>query len=385
MESCNATCPPQVGIYVHVPFCAQGKCPYCDFYSVKMSGEVGREVGCEVQERYIESVERDLQARAKDACSREINTVYFGGGTPSLLGEGLARLLFCVAENYKIEKGAEITFEANPKTIDYDTLLLLRKSGFNRISLGMQSAVQKELDALGRRHTKEDVKIAVENAKKAGFDNISLDLMLCVPGQTQKSMRESVDFAASLSPRHISAYILKVEKGTRYFDIKDTLNLPDDDAQADMYLAACEAIEEKGYNQYEISNFAEAGFESQHNLRYWNCDEYLGFGPAAHSFFAGRRFYYPRGLEEYIAGNPPVQDGDGGSLKEYIMLRLRLSTGIEDAEMKRRFGVGLSFFDKGVIGSLEKSGLIKYLPKRLSLTKKGFLVSNSIISELIFR
>ena len=369
----------KLGLYIHVPFCAQGKCPYCDFYSVLADNNRDN-----IKEKYIEAVKLDLRARSCQAHGKEVDTVYFGGGTPSLLGEGLARLLCCIGENYKLADGAEITFEANPATIDFETLALLKKAGFNRLSLGMQSAVQGELDALCRRHTNEDVKRAVKDARRAGFDNISLDLMLCVPGQTRESMQRSVEFAASLSPRHISAYLLKIEQGTHYYDIRETLNLPDDDAQADMYLAACEALEQKGYFQYEISNFALGGYVSRHNIKYWDCGEYLGFGPAAHSFFDGRRFFYPRSLEKYIAGTQPVQDGTGGSLEEYVMLRLRLTAGIKEAELLRRYGVGFSHFDAGVLSSLEGAGLLKAASGCLSLTRKGFLVSNAVISALIF-
>ena len=174
------------------------------------------------------------------------------------------------------------------------------------------------------------------------------------------------------------------QKGTHYYDIRETLNLPDDDAQADMYLAACEALEQKGYFQYEISNFAQRGYESRHNIRYWDCGEYLGFGPAAHSFFDGKRFFYPRSLDDYIAGTKPVQDGTGGSLEEYVTLRLRLTAGIKEAELLRRYGVGFSHFDDGVFAALESTGLIKAVSGCLTLTRKGFLVSNAVISELIF-
>lgn len=366
----------QLGIYIHVPFCAQGKCPYCDFYSVPGDAQT--------REKYIEAVEKDLRKCSAKSRGKKVDTVYFGGGTPTVLGENLARLLNCVKENYNVAADAEVTFEANPNTIEYQTLALLRKAGFSRLSFGMQSAVPEELKALGRRHTNEDVKNAVNFARTAGFDNISLDLMLCVPGQTMKSLIQSVDFAASLSPQHISAYILKVEKGTKYFEIKDTLNLPDDDTQADMYLAACDALEKRGYFQYEISNFAMPGYQSRHNLKYWNCDEYLGFGPAAHSFFSGRRFYYPRGLDKYIEGVDPIYDSEGGTLQEYIMLRLRLSEGLAESEMIKRYGVDFSSFDHRILTALEKASLVKMADGRLSLTRNGFLVSNSVIGELIF-
>jgi putative oxygen-independent coproporphyrinogen III oxidase len=365
-----------VGIYIHVPFCENGKCPYCDFYSLTLTEEL--------KERYIKAVERDLKKWSVSAKGRIADTVYFGGGTPSLLKEDLARLFLCVKKYFHVADNAEVTFEANPAGIDFDLLKVLRSAGFNRLSLGMQSAQDSELAALGRRHRRKDVAAAVENAHRAGFDNISLDLMLCVPNQTKESLKESVDFAASLSPRHISAYLLKIEPGTRFSDIKDSLNLPDEDTQADIYLTACELLESKGFLQYEISNFANKGFESKHNLRYWDCGEYLGFGPAAHSFFNGKRFYYTRSLEDYIIGAGPQDDGTGGTFEEYVMLRLRLRDGINETELKKRYGKDFSCFDTQKISLLVKNGLIQNEHGRLALTRKGFLVSNSIISELLY-
>jgi oxygen-independent coproporphyrinogen-3 oxidase len=366
----------KLGIYIHVPFCAQGKCPYCDFYSLRVTNEL--------KEKYIAAVQKNISGYTLQAADRVVDTVYFGGGTPALLGEGLARLLYSVQENFVVTPDAEITFEANPAGIGHDTLKVLHQAGFNRLSLGMQSAVPEELAALGRQHTPQDVVRAVEDARKVGFGNISLDLMLCVPGQTRKTLLDSVDFAARLSPQHISAYLLKIEKGTHYYDIKETLNLPDDDEQAEMYLVACEALEARGYKQYEISNFASLGFESRHNLKYWDCGEYLGFGPAAHSFFDGGRFYYSRCLDGYIKGEPPVLDGDGGKLEEYIMLRLRLNEGINEVELLRRYGADFSIFDKEKIAALERAELLEIKGGRLALTRKGFLVSNSVITELLF-
>jgi oxygen-independent coproporphyrinogen-3 oxidase len=377
MQKNSYRIPSTVGIYIHVPFCAQGKCPYCDFYSVLENDTL--------KQKYINAVERDLQKKSPDARDRTVDTIYFGGGTPSVLGGGLSRLLCCIKENYNVAPNAEITFEANPRGLSLETLALCRKSGFNRLSLGMQSAIPSELALLGRRHTNSDVELAVQNARHAGFDNISLDLMLCVPNQTEQSIKKSVEFAASLVPRHISAYLLKVEKGTHYFDIKDKLNLPDNDAQADMYVFACQELEKHGYMQYEISNFAQKGFESRHNIKYWNCDEYLGFGPAAHSFFNGKRYYYPRSLDDYIKSGVFASDGDGGSLEEYIMLRLRLSAGLYEPDMMLRYGIGFSYFNSDKLYSLEKSGYIKIEKGRLLLTRKGFLMSNSVICELIFQ
>lgn len=366
----------KLGIYVHVPFCKGGKCPYCDFYSVIPSDEK--------QKEYISAVLRDIKKKSFEAKDRTVDTIYFGGGTPSVLGVNLARLLDGVTANFNVEENAEITFEANPRTVCFETLRALRKAGFNRISIGMQSAVPAELEMLGRRHSREDVAKVVNEARRAGFTNLSLDLMLCVPGQTEKSLLESIDYVAALEPEHVSAYLLKVEEGTRFYKIKDTLDLPDEDAEADMYLLACNALEERGYMQYEISNFAKPGFESRHNTRYWNCDEYLGFGPSAHSFYEGKRFYYPRVLEDYIKGETELSESDGGSLEEYIMLRLRLKDGLHESELCRRYDTDFSFFNKEKLERFIKAGFIEKSTGKFNLTKKGFLVSNSVIAELIF-
>lgn len=365
-----------LGIYIHVPFCDKEKCPYCDFYSVIADNDI--------KEKYIAAVRKDLEVRAVKVSDRIVDTVYFGGGTPAMIGDGLARILDTVHENYNLTPDAEITFEANPAGITPDLLFKLRKTGFNRLSLGMQSAVPEELILLGRRHKPDDVARTIKEARSAGFENISLDLMLCVPRQTHQSMMTSIDFAESLKPEHISAYLLKIEQGTRYFNIRDILNLPNDDIQADMYLEACTALEKRGYIQYEISNFAKPGFESRHNLKYWDCDEYLGFGPAAHSYYKGQRFYYPRSLENYINGGQPVPDGKGGTLEEYIMLRLRLREGLFEKELKSRYNIDFSIFGDKKLSKFKSAGLLNFKNGQISLTQKGFIVSNSVIGGLIF-
>jgi oxygen-independent coproporphyrinogen-3 oxidase len=365
-----------LGIYVHVPFCDGGKCPYCDFYSVPLREDLAQ--------AYIKSSETVIGSYAAKAQGRIVDTVYFGGGTPSLLKGGLAQLLTAVKANFEVAPDAEITVEANPAAELMETFSLLRAAGFNRLSLGMQSAHTDELSFLGRRHTPQDAVRAVRDAKAAGFENISLDLMIATPQQTEKSLISSIDFAASLEPAHLSAYLLKIEPGTYFHDIRETLRLPDNDAQAEFYMIACEEIESKAFLQYEISNFAKAGKESKHNLKYWNCDEYIGFGPGAHSFFDGRRFYYESSLDQFIGGAQVIDDGQGGSLEEYIMLRLRLNEGLSVKELKQRYGIGLEIFNGSVISSLLKAGYIDIDENFIRLTRKGFLTSNSVISTLLF-
>ena len=364
-----------LGIYVHVPFCDRAKCPYCDFYSVPYREDAAR--------AYIKALCAEIRRRAPKAAGRATDTVYFGGGTPSLLGGRLTDILDCIAGCFTLAPGAEITAEANPGSCDAQTLRALKAGGFNRLSIGMQSGDPGELRALGRRHSPEDVKRAVSDARTAGFGNISLDLMLAVPGQTQESLERTLDFAFTLDPEHVSAYLLTIEPGTLFYKKRDALCLPDDDGQAQLYLAACEALERAGYEQYEISNFAIPGFESRHNLKYWDCREYLGFGPGAHSFFGGRRYYCPRGLGAFMDAPQECDEGSGGDLGEYVMLRLRLRDGIEETMMRERYGVGLDIFPEKELAPMLGAGLVQSGGGRLSLTRKGMLVSNGVIGRLI--
>ena len=357
------------GLYIHIPFCGS-KCPYCDFYSIRPTDEL--------IEKYTLSV-----CKALKNAPYEFDTVYFGGGTPSRLGaDNICRIL----ESVRIESGAEITVECNPSdcceenSFDFSAL---SKSGVNRISLGLQSGIDTERKALGRRAGVKEAEAAINRAQKAGIDNITLDLMLGVPGQTADTLKESVNFCVSSGAKHISAYILKIEEGTYFYKNRDKLNLPDEDACADLYLECCELIEQSGMRQYEISNFAYPGFESRHNLKYWHCEEYLGIGPAAHSFIDGKRFYYPRDIDSFMNGCAPVNDGDGGDFEEYAMLALRLTEGLSDKKTRERYGFGIprKIFDRAE--KLTDIGLLNIDSDRIYLTKKGFLVSNSVITELL--
>ena len=376
------------GLYVHVPFCAGGKCPYCDFYSVPLSPAL--------REEYLTAVERELDRWSVRAQGAVFDTVYFGGGTPSLLGDGLCRLLGRIRRNFAVAPDAEITLEANPTPVGGAPrasasqagsppadFAALRQAGFNRLSLGLQSGVAQELQALGRRHTPQDAAAAVKEARAAGFYNISLDLMLAVPGQTADSLCRSVDFTAGLEPAHISAYLLKIEPGTEFYCKRATLSLPDGDGQADLYELACRELETRGYRQYEISNFARPGMESRHNLKYWNCDDYLGIGPAAHSLWRGRRFYYPRSLAKFIHSGHTEDEGPGGGWEEYAMLRLRLADGLCRAALRERFGVELERLDLSQVPEWRRAGLVTYDGERLALTRKGFLVSNPLLARLL--
>lgn len=362
------------GLYLHVPFC-DGKCPYCDFYSLPAVGEK--------MDRYTQRVMEALGEYA-GRYGRRADTLYFGGGTPNLLGaKRLSAILARARECFGLD-GAEITVEVNPAEDLRGFLREIRAAGANRLSVGLQSANGDELSLLGRRHTAAQAKKTVAYAQDAGFDNLSLDLMLAVQKQTRESLLRSIDFCADAGIQHLSAYLLKIEPDTVYGKKKETLCVPDDDEAGDLYLFACEELEKRGFHQYEISNFAKPGFESRHNLKYWRCEEYLGIGPAAHSFMEGKRFCYPRSLSAFLNGGEPVPDGDGGGFEEYAMLALRLTEGLTDEGCRARFGTGLPARMLKAAKLYEKGGLTVCKDGGFRFTPRGFLVSNLLTAEILY-
>ncbi len=361
-----------VGIYIHVPFCRY-KCPYCDFYSVTAKDELLDRYTAETLRRVSLLSDRGISA----------DTVYFGGGTPSLLGgQRIARIMDALRKSVEITGDAEVTAEANPANDLGDFLEGCAASGINRLSLGMQSALRKELSALGRRHAPDDVLRAMETAYRCGIDNISLDLMLGVPMQTAASLEQSLRFIEESSPAHVSAYMLKIEENTPFYRIQNALNIADEDGLADMYELTFNRLEQAGYVQYEISNASKPGFESRHNLKYWNCDQYIGIGPSAHGFYDGRRYYSDRSLDRFLSGSAPNDDGEGGTLEEYVMLRLRLSEGLTQTGMKERFGIDIP---KGMRDCASSPVMVPYCicdGQGIRLTRKGMLISNEVICRL---
>ena len=284
-----------LGIYVHIPFC-RSKCQYCDFYSLTTKDD-------KLLDSFISAMTAHIKEAGKLAPNHRVDTVYFGGGTPTFFGsEGMSTLLAAIRKNFDVATDAEITFEANPDSVSDKLLRRLRAEGFNRVSLGIQTDDEELLKALGRPHTYAQAVSAVDRIRKNGFRNLSIDLMYGLPGQTLVAWEDTLRRVLSLNPEHVSCYGLKVEERTPMFQVKDSLNLPDDDAQADMYLSAVEILRAKGYRQYEISNFARKGMVSRHNMKYWQGGEYLGFGPDASSDFGGKRFTFVRDLMGYIDG-----------------------------------------------------------------------------------
>ena len=360
-----------IGLYLHIPFC-NGKCPYCDFYSV---GDLL------LTDQYTDALLNEMQMQANDTLMAD--TFYLGGGTPPLLGtENLIRLIQAARKQFRFS--GEATLEANPNSITEAMLYRLREAGFNRISFGMQSAVSEELLALGRRHTPQQVQEAVKAAQNAGFTNISVDLMLGIPHQTLESALRSVSFALELGVQHISAYLLKIEEGTPFCSRGADAQCPAEDVTCDIYLTVVDVLSRAGFHQYEISNFSLPGLECRHNLKYWHCEEYLGFGPVAHSFWHRRRWGHTRELRQYLAAPEQtvfVTDEQAGGFEEYAMLRLRLTEGLDTRTLKQ-FGVSAENLLKKA-AQFEKAGYVQIRDGVLSLTPRGFLVSNELIAGLI--
>ena len=364
-----------IGLYIHIPFCLS-KCGYCDFYSfVPDEGTMNR---------YLDALLKRTDEYSA-VINRPVDTIYIGGGTPSVFGgERLKQLLVKIRSCFSVTPDCEITVECNPSSVDEKLVKALRKAGVNRISMGVQSAVTSERKSLGRLSDSGQAKQAVELFRANEFENISLDLMLGLEHQTIDTLDESLDFILSLDTKHVSAYLLKLEEGTPLFEKRNSLSLPDEDAVCELYLHAVKRLNENGIFQYEISNFARPGFESRHNLKYWNDEEYLGLGPSAHSFLDGKRFYFERDFDGFLNGKKPKDDGFGGGEEEYIMLRLRLKDGVRFSEFQKRFGKA---FPDSIIK--EAKNLMKYevitLDKSgIRLTENGFLLSNSVIAELLF-
>lgn len=362
----------KLSIYIHIPFCEQ-KCPYCDFYSKINKNEYDNYV-----KKLIESIETYSKIYPRD-----ITTVYFGGGTPSVLGtKRLCEILLAVKNNFLVLEDAEVTVEVNPCSADNLDFSLMKSTGFNRLSIGLQSANDNELKTLGRRHTAKDARNIIERAREGGFDNISLDLMLCVPHQTKSSLTDSIRFCKDCGVEHISAYILKFEENTLFYKLRKELDTFDDESQADLYIHAVNELEKSGYYQYEISNFSKSGFEGKHNIRYWHDEEYIGIGPSAHSYVDGKRFYFERSFESFY-NNITVDDGTGGDIEEYIMLALRLKEGLNLDNLKSRYNYTVSKKLEYKLHQLKAEKLITYDKNIVSLTKEGFLVSNTIINYIL--
>ena len=369
-----------LGLYIHIPFC-RSKCLYCDFCSLPNRSAKDHEA-------YVNALCRDLSTRAAACREHTVDTVYLGGGTPTHLSPTLlVRILETVFKNYRVSANAEITLECNPATANRDAFGILRGAGFNRISIGLQSAHAEELRALGRLHSFDDLKNTISDARAAGFENVSVDVMFGIPHQTLQSYLQTIERLTTLSPEHISAYGLTIEDGTPFGKAKDRLPLPDEEETRQMYLKGIETLRAHGYDQYEISNFSKRGYQSRHNLKYWNCEEYLGFGPAAYSDFGNQRFGNSRDQKAYLDGNDILAESETPSqeerLNEYVMLRLRLCDGIDENEFAARYGCSFEERFGTHMARYEAGGFVRRTQNGWALTAQGFYVSNTILCELL--
>ena len=371
-----------VGLYLHVPFCT-AKCRYCDFYSAAAPRARHGE--------YVDALRGELLARAGDAAGYTVDTVYIGGGTPSLLSASeIAGLLDAVRGHYAVQQDAEITMECNPHSARKSDFEALLGAGVNRLSIGLQSAQDSELAALGRPHDFAAFTRTYQAARLAGFSNINVDIMFGIPHQTPESLLRTLEAVLERAPEHVSAYGLRIEEGTPFFEERENLPIADEDTVADMQLLVSSTLKDAHYLHYEVSNYAKAGYASRHNMRYWHGSPYLGFGPAAHSYFEGVRFETPRDTALYVDA---VRQGDFATLRtnphrltpsemreEYVMLRMRLFEGIDEADFKNRFG---ACFEEiyGDLSRLIAGGFLMRKGGRIAFTERGMYVSNAILSE----
>ena len=365
------------GLYVHIPFCLK-KCGYCDF--VSYSGAFG------LEDDYVNALLFEFALYRGE----KIDTVYFGGGTPTTLKtQNLTKLLDVVFSSFHVAPGAEVTVECNPKTADFSKFRALHSHGANRLSIGVQSFNEPCLKAIGRVHSADDAKQCIQEAARAGFLNLSADLMFGLPGQTIVSAVESAKIAAALPVRHISCYGLMLEEHTPLWEQAQagTVLLPDEDAEFQMYCEMKDALNARGFHQYEISNFAKDGFYSRHNLKYWDCEEYIGCGAAAHSYFEGVRFCHGPNLLDYIQ-NPAAREdmtvlSKEEQMSEFFVFGLRKTAGVSDKEFNARFGGSMYARYHNVIEKFTKAGLLVRDGDALRFSEKGVYVSNTVLCEFV--
>ena len=374
---------PRLGIYIHIPFCAS-KCSYCDFYSV---------AGCDqLMPEYHRALIDHLEESARGIRNYEVDSVYFGGGTPSYYGaEHILEIFDVLKRNGNVRLDAEVTVECNPDSMNYKDMKLLRQEGVTRLSLGVQATDNDLLKLIGRRHDFQQAELAFQIARRAGFDNVSVDLMYGLPSQTKGDWAKSLARIVEMHPEHISCYGLKLEEGTAmYREYKGSPILPSDDEQADMYSYAAEMLSRYGYRQYEISNFCVPGFESRHNLKYWNLDDYMGFGPGAHSCVGDLRYSFVRDLKRYISCvDRKVSIVDEyehiSPLErsvEYVMLAMRTSRGISEEDYRIRTQSDWRPISQ-VLRAFAEKGWAERTDGRWHFTVPGFLISNTLISIML--
>ena len=378
----------ELGIYIHIPFCKK-KCSYCDFKSFENVSE-------NKKKEYVDALIKEIQL-SKNNSNHIVNTIYIGGGTPSFIGENyIKEILQAIYKKWEIKPDAEITIEVNPGTINKNKLEAYKLMGINRLSIGLQSTSDYLLKKIGRIHSYEDFLDTYIMARKVGFENINVDLMLALPEQTLENLMQSVRKIINLSPEHISIYSLILEENTELFSKvkKGEEALAEDRLEREMYWKSKEAFEEAGYIHYEISNYSKKGYESKHNMNCWTQKEYLGFGIAAHSYFEEKRFCNINNIDKYIENirkgslkeNIIVEEKDRTKeniAKEYMMLGLRKIEGVSISEFQRKFELNPLFYFRFEISKLEKMDLVEVDLDNIRLTKKGLDLANIVFEEFV--
>lgn len=372
-----------IGIYIHIPFCVR-KCLYCDF--VSGPGTDG------MKEDYVNQLLKEIEENAnKDYL---VNTIFIGGGTPSSIGENQIEAILCkLKECFDISNDCECSIEVNPGTVDEQKLKKYHEAGVNRLSIGLQSCNDNELKVLGRIHTYQDFEETYLLARKTGFDNINVDLMSSIPKQNTESFMQSLERVAGLEPEHVSVYSLIVEEGTPFYDMD--LELPDEEEERQIYHQTALLLKEYGYEQYEISNYARANKQCKHNIRYWQCEEYLGFGVAAASYLNGKRWKNTASIELYL-DSQIKENGDTNIFEEveylseqdqyaeFMIMGLRMNAGISEADFVKRFGVDLKEIYGDVIHKHVANKLLLYEDGTVRLTDLGRDVSNYVMADFMF-
>lgn len=357
-------------LYLHIPFCIK-KCKYCDFLSAPASAEE--------REEYVNSLCRKICACAEVAKAYRVISIFVGGGTPSVLeAEQMSRILDTVKKNFRVEDSAEITIEMNPGTVTRQKLATYRRAGVNRLSIGLQSAENKDLAMLGRIHTFEEFLVTYQNAREEGFSNINIDLISGIPHQTPESWEKTLHKIAGLSPEHISAYSLIIEEGTpfyeRYGEGRHAEELPDEEEERWMYQNTKSILEAYGYHRYEISNYAKPGYECRHNIGYWDRVEYLGIGDGAASLMENRR--WKEGEEPEILS---VKD----QMEEFMFLGLRKMEGVSKKKFREVFGISMDAVYGKVLKDMAEKGLMEEGEGWIRLTERGIDISNYVLSEFL--
>ena len=380
------------GIYIHIPFC-RSRCSYCDFATDVFKNE-------ETVERYVCALVKEIETFELSNFTRppetnltnRADTIYFGGGTPSLLApRQLERILNTIYKNFSVDSDSEITMEMNPATVTPETLRAYKNLSVNRASFGAQTFDDAELKRLGRKHTAADVRETIELLRRADFNNVSFDLIAGLPRQTIDDWKRNLDEALKLNPEHLSLYLLEIHEGTPLAAQVESRRQPepDEDLAGEMYELMVETVAAKGYAQYEISNFARAGFESKHNSKYWLCEPVFAFGVSAHSFDgASKRWSNERDTSKYVQSiekgeSPTVERSEVNLKSEFVFLGLRLAKGIDLREYEKRFGEDLSSEYAEDLSRLAEDELIELTENNLKLTGKGFLFSNEVFAVFV--